>query len=98
MPEGSFAEIAVALTLWMPEIRTKIIKTKMTAERIGLSRMGYELSIVPLERDAQLVELAAELFREMSEIEPIIMAAIERKRRGHWLPRMVRNVSSVAFL
>ncbi|MCC8945975.1 hypothetical protein H8A97_12920 [Bradyrhizobium sp. Arg62] len=90
MPEGNeptFAEIAVALTLLKIKAGMDVEKTKIIAERIGLSKMGYELIIPDLERDLQLVECAMELFREMAAIEPQIRAAIARKNVGSWLSR-----------
>ncbi|MCC8963734.1 hypothetical protein H8A95_15800 [Bradyrhizobium sp. Pear76] len=91
--EPTFAEIAVALTLLKIKAGMDVEKTKLIAERIGLSRMGYELIVPALERDLALVERAMELFQEMSSVEPQIRAVLERKKSGSWLKTIMRTAA-----
>lgn len=82
--EPSFADIAVALTLAHSDMGHRLFKTKMIAERIGLSKMGYELLVPSIERDLALVAKGAELLKQLAECEVEVRAVIERKRRGRW--------------
>jgi hypothetical protein len=83
-PPSSFADIAVAMSLASSKLQLDLAKTKLIAERIGLSRMGYELIIPGIERDVALVIEGAELLKRMSEAESEIRALLERKKRGRW--------------
>jgi hypothetical protein len=83
---ASYADIAVALTLASSKLQLDLAQTRIIAGRIGLSKMGLELVIEGLERDAALVAGAVELLKTMSTCEPEIRALLARKRRGSWLP------------
>ncbi|MBR0693621.1 hypothetical protein [Bradyrhizobium lablabi] len=83
--QSTFADIAVAMTLASSKLQLDLAKTKIIAERIGLSRMGYELIVPSLERDVALVMEGAELLKQMSEHEAEIRALLERKKRRSWL-------------
>jgi hypothetical protein len=81
---SSFTDIAVAMHLASSKLQLDLVKTKMIAERIGLSKMGYELLVPGMERDVALVIEGAELLKQMSRVEPEIQALLARKRRGKW--------------
>jgi hypothetical protein len=83
--QPSIADIAVAVTIAHSDMGHRFFKTKMIAERIGLSRMGYELIVPAIERDVELVAKAVELLKELAEIEPEVRALIARRKRGSWL-------------
>ena len=83
---ASFAKIAVALTLASGKLQLDLAQTKIIAERIGLSKMGLELVVDGLERDAALVEQAIELFKQMSEVEPQVRAVLHRNEKRTWVP------------
>jgi len=82
--DASFAEIAVALALASSKLRLDITKTKIIAERIGLSKMGYDCIVPGLEYDAALVDQALELFKQLAECEPQVRALLQRKKRRSW--------------
>jgi hypothetical protein len=83
-PPGTFADIAVALTLASGKLRLDLTQTKIIAARVGLSTMGLAVVVDGLERDAQLVEQAIDLFKRMSEVEPQVRAVLERKIARRW--------------
>jgi len=85
----TFAEMAVALSLATLKLGLDLEKTKIIAERIGLSKMGYELIVPQFERDVRLIEAAAQLLKDMSDIEPQVRAIIMRKH-GSWSPSLKR--------
>lgn len=82
---ASFADIAVALTLASSKLQLDLAQTKIIAGRIGLSQMGLALVIEGLERDAELVGQAIDLFKKMSEVEPQVRAVLERKAKRRWI-------------
>lgn len=92
--EGSFSEIAVALALAVSKLQLDLAKTKIIADRIGLSRMGYELIVPSLQRDIMLVDQALQLFKEMADIEPQVRAVVARKKRGSWLT-LIRGAAAL---
>lgn len=81
---ASFAEIAVALTLASGKLQLDLAQTKIIAGRVGLSKMGLAIVVEGLERDAQLVEHAIEIFKKMSEVEPQVRAVLDRKAKWSW--------------
>jgi hypothetical protein len=93
---ATFADMAVALTLASSKLELDLAKTKMIAERIGLSAMGYSLIVPSIERDVSLVQSAAELLREMCEFEDEVRALIERRKRQPIWPRLVKALSQSA--
>lgn len=88
--QGSFAEIAVALSLASSKLQLDLTKTRIIADRIGLSKMGCELIIPSLERDIALVGQALQIFKDMSDVEDQVRAVISRKKRGSWFPSLAR--------
>lgn len=88
MPETetppSFADMAVALTLASSKLHLDLVKTKIIADRIGLSRMGYELIVPQFEQDLALIDAAMQLLKDLSAIEPEVRAVISRKKKGRW--------------
>lgn len=93
--EPTFAEMAVALSLASSKLGLDLAKTKMIAERIGLSRMGYELIVPQLEEDIARVNAALALLKELSAIEPQVRMMLERKRRGSWSDRILKRVAVI---
>lgn len=84
MPEpSSFADIAVAMQLASSQLQLNMTKTKMIAERIGLSQMGYALIIPSLEMDVARVIEGTELFKRMAGAEAEIreLLACRARRR-----------------
>jgi hypothetical protein len=92
--EHSIADMAVALTLARTKLGLDLEKTKMIAERIGLSRMGYELIVPQLQQDIDLVLAAAQLLKDLADIEPQVRAMIARKKRGSWMEH-IRGVAAL---
>jgi hypothetical protein len=89
-PSATFADIAVALTLAAGKLQLDLAQTKIIAGRVGLSRMGLSLVVEGLERDAELVQQAIDLFKKMSEVEPQVRAIIARKANRRWLPTFAK--------
>jgi hypothetical protein len=87
--------MAVSLTLAVSKLELDLTKTRMIAERIGLSRMGYELIVPGLERDVALVAECAQLMRDMCDLEPQVRAMIQRKKTGRW-PGIVHAIRQSA--
>ena len=86
MPEpSSFADIAVAMQLASSQLQSNMVKTKMIAERIGLSEMGYATILPGLELDAARVIEGTELFKRMADVEPEIRALLAHKRLHGWI-------------
>jgi hypothetical protein len=83
-PPATFADIAVALTLASGKLQLDLAQTKIIAARVGLSKMGLSLVIDGLERDAELVHQAIELFKKMSVVEPQVRALLARKATRRW--------------
>lgn len=77
---SSFADIAVAMHLASSQLQLSMAKTKMIAERIGLSQMGYALVIPGLELDVARVIEGTELFKRMAGAEPEIRELLARRQ------------------
>ena len=89
-PDHSFADIAVALTLLSSKTELDLAKTRMIADRIGLSKMGLQVIVDDLVADAVLVREAIEIFKQLAESEPEVRALLARKRTGRWISQMAR--------
>lgn len=76
--------MAVALTLSANKLELDLAKTQIIAERIGLSRMGYELIVPSMQRDLELIHEAKQLFKDMADCEAEVRAVIARKKSGTW--------------
>lgn len=81
---ASFADIAVSINLAAQKLRLDLVHTLIIAKRFGVSDMG--VAIVEAERQVEIdrLEQAFELFKKMSEVEPQIRSALERKVRRRW--------------
>lgn len=90
----SIADMAVALTLAHTKLGLDLEKTKMIADRVGLSRMGCELVITGLQQDIALVAAATQLLKDLADLEPQVRAIIARKRRGSWM-QQIRGVAAL---
>jgi hypothetical protein len=80
--EPTFAAMAVALTLAKDKLGLDLGKTKIIADRIGLSAMGWELVVIGLEHDVKLVAAAQQLLKDISDLEPEVRALIARRKRS----------------
>lgn len=83
-PPATFADIALALQIAAPKLQRDIGRMIDVAERISLSQMGLEVSIADLKHDFAMVQLAAELFKAMAEVEPQVRAVLARKASRRW--------------
>ena len=93
--EPTFAEMAVALSLAHCKLGLDLEKTKIIAERIGLSRMGYELIVPDLQRDIELVQAALQLLKDLSDVEPQVRAIVARKKSQRWTRPFIELAESL---
>lgn len=82
--EPSFADMAVALTLASSKLHLDLVKTKIVADRIGLSKMGYELIVPQFEQDLALIDAAMQLLKDLSSVEAEVRAVVGRKKTSRW--------------
>lgn len=97
----SFAEMALALTLMLPRLRSGIEHdlhmARWVADQIGLPLPSVELSIAQMERDVAVIEALPDRLKQLADIELEIDALISRKSTGAWISPLRAPDGSLRF-